>query len=144
MADFGHDSLDEILRTDGLLDALAAERRIMANDPVDLELIGLLEGWRDDVRRHGHHDVVTEGEAVTALREGLAEALAEYVHECARKDWGFGEGEGLSKADLLDLLDTAFRDLADGFARCVLRGAEFHEPLPRRRGPGKRVPPGGR
>jgi len=73
VADFGHDSLDEILRTDGLLDALAAERRIMANDPVDLELIGLLEGWRDDVRRHGHHDVVTEGEAVTALREGLAE-----------------------------------------------------------------------
>jgi len=27
VADFGHDSLDEILRTDGLLDALAAERR---------------------------------------------------------------------------------------------------------------------
>ena len=34
MADFGHDSLDEILRTDGLLDALAAERRKRKIDDV--------------------------------------------------------------------------------------------------------------
>lgn len=67
------ESLDDIARTDGLLDALAAERRIVASDASDIELINLLSGWRDDVRLHSHHDVVTESEAVAALREGLAQ-----------------------------------------------------------------------
>lgn len=67
------ESLDDIARTDGLLDALAAERRIVANDAADIELINLLSGWRDDVRLHSHDDVVTESEAVAALREGLAQ-----------------------------------------------------------------------
>ncbi len=39
---------------------------------------------------------------VEALADRLAEAFAEYLHERARRDWGFGQGEKLSKDDLLE------------------------------------------
>ncbi|HYV36148.1 MAG TPA: methionine synthase [Gemmataceae bacterium] len=38
---------------------------------------------------------------VEALADRLAEALAELLHEQARKEWGFGNDESLSKDDLL-------------------------------------------
>ena len=63
--------LEDIARSAGLFDALADERRIVANDAADIELIALLEGWRDDIRLHSHDDVVTDGEAAAALRDGL-------------------------------------------------------------------------
>jgi 5-methyltetrahydrofolate--homocysteine methyltransferase len=37
-----------------------------------------------------------------ALADRLAEAFAEYMHERARRDWGFGRQERLSKEDLID------------------------------------------
>jgi 5-methyltetrahydrofolate--homocysteine methyltransferase len=38
---------------------------------------------------------------VKALADRLAEAFAEYLHAQARKDWGYGESEGLSNEDLI-------------------------------------------
>ncbi len=38
---------------------------------------------------------------VKALADRLAEAFAEYLHAQARKDWGYGAGEKLSKEDLI-------------------------------------------
>jgi 5-methyltetrahydrofolate--homocysteine methyltransferase len=37
-----------------------------------------------------------------ALADRLAEAFAELLHERARRDWGFGRQERLSKEDLID------------------------------------------
>ena len=39
---------------------------------------------------------------VKALADRLAEAFAEYLHERARCEWGFGQGENLSNTDLID------------------------------------------
>jgi 5-methyltetrahydrofolate--homocysteine methyltransferase len=39
---------------------------------------------------------------VKALADRLAEAFAELLHERARRDWGFGRGERLSKEDLIE------------------------------------------
>ncbi len=39
---------------------------------------------------------------VEALADRLAEAFAEYLHERVRAEWGFGQGEGLTKEDLID------------------------------------------
>jgi 5-methyltetrahydrofolate--homocysteine methyltransferase len=38
---------------------------------------------------------------VKALADRLAEAFAELLHERARRDWGYGKGEGLSKEQLI-------------------------------------------
>ncbi len=38
---------------------------------------------------------------VQAVADRLAEAFAELMHETARKDWGFGASEGLSKEELI-------------------------------------------
>jgi 5-methyltetrahydrofolate--homocysteine methyltransferase len=38
---------------------------------------------------------------VKALADRLAEASAEWLHECARREWGYGAGEQLTQADLL-------------------------------------------
>jgi 5-methyltetrahydrofolate--homocysteine methyltransferase len=38
---------------------------------------------------------------VKALADRLAEALAEMLHERARRDWGYGKAEGLSKQELI-------------------------------------------
>jgi hypothetical protein len=79
MADFGRrtpdgrdPSLDAIARTDRLLDALAAERPVASNDPADLALASLLEGWRDELRWPPATGLVSERDAVSALHEGLA------------------------------------------------------------------------
>jgi 5-methyltetrahydrofolate--homocysteine methyltransferase len=39
---------------------------------------------------------------VKALADRLAEAFAEYLHQKARRDWGFGQAEKLSNSDLID------------------------------------------
>jgi 5-methyltetrahydrofolate--homocysteine methyltransferase len=39
---------------------------------------------------------------VKALADRLAEAFAEYLHQQARKDWGFGKSENLTNVDLID------------------------------------------
>jgi 5-methyltetrahydrofolate--homocysteine methyltransferase len=52
-----------------------------------------------------------------ALADRLAEAFAEYLHEQARYDWGFGRGEGLSKEDLIDEKYQGIRPAA-GYPSC--------------------------
>lgn len=78
MADFrnraggaGGDSLDAIARTDQLLDALAAERRVQPADAGEAELFALLGGWRDEVRWPPATDLVSERDAAAALRDGV-------------------------------------------------------------------------
>ncbi len=39
---------------------------------------------------------------VKALADRLAEAFAEYLHQQARRDWGFGQSEKLSSTDLIE------------------------------------------
>ncbi|HLJ92952.1 MAG TPA: methionine synthase, partial [Gemmataceae bacterium] len=52
-----------------------------------------------------------------ALADRLAEALAELLHERARQDWGYGRGEHLSKADLLEEKYRGIRP-APGYPAC--------------------------
>jgi Anti-sigma-D factor RsdA to sigma factor binding region len=67
------ESLDAIARTDALLDAIAGERRFVSSDSDETALFGLLEGWRDDVRRRPADQVITEQQAVVALNRGKTE-----------------------------------------------------------------------
>jgi len=74
---FGDQSgLDEMARTDLLLDALAARRPVDlddANGPNFEALAVLLEDWRDDLRWPPASALVSPQEAVEALRTGMAE-----------------------------------------------------------------------
>ncbi|OBF09924.1 anti-sigma-D factor RsdA [Mycobacterium sp. ACS4331] len=74
MPDFtsGPESLEDIARTDMLLDALAGQRRVRPADRADAEIFALLEGWRDDVRGPSATRVVTVDQAAAALEDGLA------------------------------------------------------------------------
>jgi 5-methyltetrahydrofolate--homocysteine methyltransferase len=54
---------------------------------------------------------------VEALADRLAEAFAEFLHERARRDWGFGQGEHLSKEDLLEEKYRGIRPAA-GYPSC--------------------------
>jgi 5-methyltetrahydrofolate--homocysteine methyltransferase len=55
------------------------------------ELVRRFEADHDD-----YHSIMTK-----ALADRLAEAFAEYLHQQARRDWGFGRTEGLSQDDLI-------------------------------------------
>jgi 5-methyltetrahydrofolate--homocysteine methyltransferase len=57
------------------------------------------------------------GIMVKALADRLAEALAELLHERARRDWGYGRGERLSKQDLIDEKYRGIRPAA-GYPSC--------------------------
>jgi 5-methyltetrahydrofolate--homocysteine methyltransferase len=61
---------------------------------------------------------------IKALADRLAEAFAEYLHEQARKDWGYGERERLS-AD--DLIAEKFRGIrpAFGYPACPDHSEKF-------------------
>jgi 5-methyltetrahydrofolate--homocysteine methyltransferase len=52
-----------------------------------------------------------------ALADRLAEALAEWLHERARRDWGFGKDEKLSKEDLIEEKYGGIRPAA-GYPSC--------------------------
>jgi 5-methyltetrahydrofolate--homocysteine methyltransferase len=52
-----------------------------------------------------------------ALADRLAEALAEMLHERARRDWGYGKDEGLSKEDLIAETYRGIRPAA-GYPSC--------------------------
>jgi 5-methyltetrahydrofolate--homocysteine methyltransferase len=54
---------------------------------------------------------------VEALADRLAEAFAEYLHERARRDWGYGGHENLSKEDLLEEKYRGIRPAA-GYPSC--------------------------
>ena len=59
-----------------------------------------------------HRSIMTK-----ALADRLAEAFAELLHERARRDWGFGRDEHLSKDDLIDEKYRGIRP-APGYAAC--------------------------
>jgi len=65
--------LDELARTDLLVDALAERRPVDVDDPDDDALATLLEDWRDDLRWPPASALVSPEEAVEALRTGLAD-----------------------------------------------------------------------
>jgi hypothetical protein len=76
--DFGYalpdrPALDELARTDLLLDALAQRASVDIDDPDDDALAALLEDWRDDLRWPPASALVSPEEAVEALRSGLAD-----------------------------------------------------------------------
>jgi len=81
MPEFGYaipdqPALDELARTDLLLDALAERRSVDPDDPTasNFEALAvLLEDWRDDLRWPPASALVSPEEAVEALRTGLAE-----------------------------------------------------------------------
>ena len=78
MADFGRSrndepSLDAIVRSDQYIDALATGRSIAPQDRADAELARMLGGWRDEMRWPPATGLVSEHDAITALRAGLAE-----------------------------------------------------------------------
>jgi 5-methyltetrahydrofolate--homocysteine methyltransferase len=54
---------------------------------------------------------------VKALADRLAEAFAEYLHQRARRDWGYGEGEDLGNEDLIDEKYRGIRP-AFGYPAC--------------------------
>ncbi|HMF41767.1 MAG TPA: vitamin B12 dependent-methionine synthase activation domain-containing protein, partial [Polyangia bacterium] len=54
---------------------------------------------------------------VKALADRLAEAFAEYLHQRARRDWGYGAGEDLSNDDLIDEKYRGIRP-AFGYPAC--------------------------
>lgn len=77
--DFGHadrPALDEVARTDLLLDALAGLADVDLDDPDDPEdhaMAALLGEWRDDLRWPPASALVSPEQAVEALRDGLTE-----------------------------------------------------------------------
>ncbi|HEV7361185.1 MAG TPA: anti-sigma-D factor RsdA [Mycobacterium sp.] len=76
MPEFGFSDrlgLDELSRTDLLLDALAERQRIDVDDPHDDALATLLGDWRDDLRWPPASALVSPEEAVGALRAGMVE-----------------------------------------------------------------------
>jgi len=78
MPEFGYalpdqPALDELARTDLLLDALAERQPVDIDDPNEDALAALLEDWRDDLRWPPASALVSPEEAVEALRTGLAD-----------------------------------------------------------------------
>jgi 5-methyltetrahydrofolate--homocysteine methyltransferase len=62
---------------------------------------------------HDDYNAIT----VKALADRLAEAFAELLHERARRDWGYGKGEHLSKQDLIEEKYRGIRP-APGYPAC--------------------------
>jgi 5-methyltetrahydrofolate--homocysteine methyltransferase len=71
------------------------------------ELAGRFKAANDD-----YNDIMTK-----ALADRLAEAFAELLHERARRDWGYGRLERLSKDDLIDERYQGIRPAA-GYPSC--------------------------
>ena len=61
---------------------------------------------------------------VKALADRLAEAFAEYLHAQARRDWGYGESEGLSTSDLIAEKFRGIRP-AYGYPACPDHSEKF-------------------
>src|ERR1700756_1586879 len=78
MPEFGYavpdqPALDELARTDLLLDALAERRPVDLDDPNDDALAVLLEDWRDDLRGPPASALVSPEGAREALPTGIAD-----------------------------------------------------------------------
>jgi 5-methyltetrahydrofolate--homocysteine methyltransferase len=75
--------------------------------------IGLQELCQSFRAKHDDYDAIM----AEALADRLAEAFAEYLHEVARAEWGFGKGEDLSVADLIAEKYRGIRPAA-GYPAC--------------------------
>jgi 5-methyltetrahydrofolate--homocysteine methyltransferase len=75
--------------------------------------VGVAELIKQHRARLDDHSVIT----VEALADRLAEAFAEYLHERARREWGYGRGETLSKDDLIEERYRGIRPAA-GYPSC--------------------------
>jgi len=78
MREFGYalgdqPGLDEVARTDLLLDALAERADVRLADPDDDALAALLGDWRDDLRWPPASALVSQDEATEALIAGMSE-----------------------------------------------------------------------
>lgn len=62
--------LEAVARTERLLDAIAQRRPVESGDPGDEVPAALLEEWRDELRWPPASGLVSDGEAVAALRSG--------------------------------------------------------------------------
>jgi Anti-sigma-D factor RsdA to sigma factor binding region len=67
----GDPSLNEINRTDRLIDSLASQQQVYATDPAEAELAQLLAGWRDEIRTPPLMAPVTPRDATFALRRAV-------------------------------------------------------------------------
>ncbi|HEX6986118.1 MAG TPA: vitamin B12 dependent-methionine synthase activation domain-containing protein, partial [Planctomycetaceae bacterium] len=65
------------------------------------------------VAQHDDYSAIT----AKALADRLAEAFAERLHKQAREDWGYGRGEGLTNAELIDERYRGIRPAA-GYPAC--------------------------
>jgi 5-methyltetrahydrofolate--homocysteine methyltransferase len=92
-------------RGSGLADAVGAFA-VTAGIGVE-ELVRRFEADHDD-----YNAIMTK-----ALADRLAEAFAELLHERARRDWGYGADERLSKKDLIDEQYRGIRP-APGYPAC--------------------------
>jgi 5-methyltetrahydrofolate--homocysteine methyltransferase len=75
--------------------------------------IGIEELVRCFKAEHNDHDAIL----IEALADRLAEAFAEALHERARRDWGYGKGERLSKEELIAEKYRGIRPAA-GYPAC--------------------------
>jgi 5-methyltetrahydrofolate--homocysteine methyltransferase len=91
--------------TSGIADYIGAFA-VSAGFGVD-ELVKRFEAEHDD-----YNSIMTK-----ALADRLAEAFAELLHERARRDWGYGKGEHLSKEDLIAEKYRGIRPAA-GYPSC--------------------------
>lgn len=75
MREFGFDrfGLDDVARTDLLVDALAGRADVDLDDPHDDALVALLAEWRDDLRWPPASALVSQDEAAEALILGMSE-----------------------------------------------------------------------
>jgi 5-methyltetrahydrofolate--homocysteine methyltransferase len=92
-------------RDSGRADYLGAFA-VTAGDGTD-ELVKRFEAEHDD-----YNAIMTK-----ALADRLAEAFAEMLHERARRDWGYGRDEKLSKEDLIEEKYHGIRPAA-GYPSC--------------------------
>lgn len=66
-------SMDALARSDRFIDALAADSHLPQMGRADYELATLLAGWRDEMRYPEPAELISERQAVQALRRGLSE-----------------------------------------------------------------------
>ncbi len=113
--------LDEVARTDLLLDALAGRERFSLNDPDDDALAALMGEWRDDLRWPPARALVSQNEAVDALILGLSERRR------SRRAWA---AIGSVAATLLALsgLGAVVADARPGDLLYGLHAMLFNEP----------------
>ncbi len=81
-------------------------------------------GTRELAERYEHERDDYRAIMVRALADRLAEAFAELLHERARREWGYGRDENLSKEDLIAVRYRGIRP-AFGYPACPDHSEKF-------------------